>query len=147
MMKHYCAIFLIVTLGVRDCVGRCTDKVSYHSERCDIFDRFRDVTDRVINLEEAKWKHEEKIDALTLSLGQKEDQINELNNKDELKDKTIQLLLTQVEKLTISLDEKEEQINKLIFNDELKNDTIQQLTTEGMEFSDYESQIKDSLIK
>ena len=53
------------------------------------------MTDRVINLEEAKWKHEEKIDALTLLLGQKEDQINELKNKDELKDKTIQLLYTQ----------------------------------------------------
>jgi len=129
MMKHYCAIFLIVTLGVRNCVGGCSDEVEYHSERCDIFNRFRAVTDRVINLEEAKWKHEEKINALTISLGQKENQINELNNKDELKDKTIQLLYKQVEKLTISLDEKEEQINKLIFNDELKNDTIQLLTT------------------
>ena len=69
------------------------------------------MTDRVINLEEAKWKHEEKIDALTLLLGKKEDQIIELINKDQLKEETIQLLSTQ-----------------------------------GREFSDYESQIKESLI-
>ena len=53
------------------------------------------MTDRVINLEEAKWKHEEKIDALTLLLDKKEDQIIELINKDQLKDETIQLLSTQ----------------------------------------------------
>ena len=69
------------------------------------------MTDRVINLEEAKWKHEEQIDALTLLLGQKEDQIIELINKDQLKQETIELLSTQ-----------------------------------GREFSDYESQIKESLI-
>ena len=101
-MKHYCQLLVIFTLiGLNRVEG-----VRYEDERSDIFRKFRDVTDRVTNLEESKFKNEEEIATLKRTVSKKEEQINELLNKEKLNEETIELLCTQGREFSVNKNPK-----------------------------------------